>query len=421
MKSNTQSALAFAVFALAAVAACKKDPPKKDEPVAAPADASLAPVALAEAKGDPQKGKELVQKFECNRCHDGAGFAAAEQSKNCVHCHADIVDGKFKAEPAAIAKWIPHVKDITVAPSLTSSAKRFKRSWLEAYILEPNDLRVNLPANMPRLAIATEEAKHIAAYLAEEDDHAAGAVEGDVSHGRQLLETKGCGTCHAFTGISPLPASAVPIAQDPKEFAKGRQLAPDLRYARDRMHPAKIKLWLQDPRAMKADTTMPKIPLSEADAADITAYLTKAELAPLAAKPVPARLPVLTRTVSFEEVDKKVFHKTCWHCHSEPDYAIGEGGPGNSGGLGFKPRGLNLSDYNGIAAGLLDDKGERASVFEKDATGTPRLVRALMARYTEEAGGPTGEVRGMPLAYPPLALEDIQLVETWIAQGRPRK
>ena len=81
---------------------------------------------------------------------------------------------------------------------------------------------------------------------------------------------------------------------------------------------------------------------------------------------------------------------------------------------------MNLSDYNGIAAGYLDDKNERASVFSKEKDDTPRLVRALMARYDEEAGAPTSDVRGMPLGYEALALEDVQLVESWIAQGRPR-
>ena len=70
---------------------------------------------------------------------------------------------------------------------------------------------------------------------------------------------------------------------------------------------------------------------------------------------------------------------------------------------------------------VLDDKGERQSVFMKDDQGVPRMVRALMARHEEEEQNiPTGEVRGMPLGYDALSLEDVQLVETWIAQGRPR-
>jgi hypothetical protein len=187
------------------------------------------------------------------------------------------------------------------------------------------------------------------------------------------------------------------------------------------MSGARVIAWLKDPKAIKADTQMPKIALSESEIRDLAGYILTAEITPPPPKPKPARLPVLTRKVTFKEVDEKVFHRTCWHCHSEPDYsAIGDGGPGNTGGLGFKPRKMILSDYAGIAAGFVDDKGERASVFMKDAEGVPRLVKTLLARHDEEAGAATGDVRGMPLGYEPIAMEDIQLVETWIAQGRPR-
>jgi hypothetical protein len=159
---------------------------------------------------------------------------------------------------------------------------------------------------------------------------------------------------------------------------------------------------------------------TEAEVKDLAGYILTAEVSATPTKAKLVRLPVLTRKVSFKEVDEKVFHRTCWHCHSEPDYAIGDGGPGNSGGFGFKPRGLNLSAYDGIAAGFIDDKNERQSVFAKDKEEVPRLVRALMARYDEEAGAATGTVRGMPLGYDPVSPEEIQLVDTWIAQGRPR-
>lgn len=46
-------------------------------------------------------------------------------------------------------------------------------------------------------------------------------------------------------------------------------------------------------------------------------------------------------------------------------------------------------------------------------------MKALLARH-DEVGGENGPVRGMPLGYDPLSLEEIQLVESWIAQGRPR-
>jgi hypothetical protein len=67
---------------------------------------------------------------------------------------------------------------------------------------------------------------------------------------------------------------------------------------------------------------------------------------------------------------------------------------------------------------LIDDHGERQSAFQPLKNGTPRIVGALLARHAEEAGKSDPEVRGMPLGLPPLPLEDIQLFETWVAQGR---
>ena len=165
---------------------------------------------------------------------------------------------------------------------------------------------------------------------------------------------------------------------------------------------------------------MPEVPLTDAEAQAIAAYIRAVKLAPIALPRVPARLPVLARRVSYDEVSLRVFRKTCWHCHSEPDYAIGDGGPGNTGGFGFKPRGLNLADYEGIAGGALDDQGQRRSIFEETGEGT-RLLRALVSRQEEEAGqSKSATIRGMPLGLPALSPEDIQLVESWIAQGRPR-
>lgn len=424
---RSHAARTGAALALAALlVGCPKKPtPDPSADAGAAALATSASAAPKESPADAARGKELVLTYQCNRCHDGTGHAAAPQNKHCVHCHKDIMEDRFQAAAASIAKWKPRVKELADAPSLEALGKRTSRTWVEGYLRLPVDLRPHLQQSMPRLPMSDADARDIAAYLVPSDaaprpagdpPELAGA---DVGKGRQLLETKGCGSCHVMSGVAAVPSSAPP-AMDPKEFERGHRLAPDLRVTRDRMTAAMLTAWLKDPKAVKPDTPMPKIALTDAEVRDLAAYLLTAEVTSPPPKPKIERLPVLTRKVTFKEVDEKVFHRTCWHCHSEPDYAIGDGGPGNSGGLGFKPRGLNLSDYTGIAAGYIDDKGERASVFAKDAEGVPRIVRALLARHDEEAGGETGAVRGMPLGYEPLPPEDIQLVETWVAQGRPR-
>jgi cytochrome c1 len=372
------------------------------------------------ANGDAEHGKALVKEYECNRCHDGTGLAAAEPSKHCVKCHADIVSGKFNAPPASIAKWKPVVAPLVEVPSLASIGARFTRGWVESYLAEPFDLRPRLVQQMPRLALSRQDVRDIAAHLVPAGE-AAASNAGNAGAGRALLDSKGCGSCHAFTGVSPLAGSAIPVPVDQKTMMRGQVLAPDLRYTRERFSPVKLTAWLRDPKKVKPDTSMPSIPLTEAEVADIATYIQSAELSPL---PTPAkfvRLPVLDRKVLFSEVDTKVLHKVCWHCHAEPDFSIGDGGPGNSGGLGFKPRGLNLASYEGVQAGLFA-KGtkERGSLFAKSKDGTPHIVRSLVARYSEVAGNPQDDVRGMPLGMPPLSAEDIQLVETWISQGRPK-
>lgn len=411
---------AISVAAIGGASGCKKKPPPA--PVA-PAP-SAAP-ALPANSGSVDHGKELVEKFQCNRCHAGLGVEPAPQGKNCVQCHADIVTGIFKAPMTSLTKWRPRVEDLNIAPSLEAMGARFSPRWVESFLLQPRDLRPALKNGMPRLDLTSDEARDIAAYLtrgAVEPPQVVSAAEADMGKGRQLLDTKGCGGCHKFTGVAPLQLSPLPVSLPSGDFSAGTRLAPDLRVTRERFSFNRLVNWLLDPRAVKADTTMPKILFSNEDVRDIAAYILQAELAPLPEPVVPKRLPLLSRPVTYKEVDARIFHRTCWHCHSEPDYAIGDGGPGNSGGFGFKPRGLNLSDYNGLSAGVLEKggTGKRVSIFAPMSDGTPRIIKALMQRHAEAAGEPPGEVRGMPLAYPPIPLEDIQLLETWIAQGRPR-
>ena len=165
---------------------------------------------------------------------------------------------------------------------------------------------------------------------------------------------------------------------------------------------------------------MPEFQLAADDARDIAAYILTTPLAPPAPRPVPPRLPLLERPVKFDEVSEKVFRRTCWHCHGEPDYAAGDGGPGNTGGLGFKPRGINFVDYGSVLAG--ERSTTRASGQPvREGGGRHAADRAGAARAAGRGGGhPDPEVRGMPLGYPPLTAEEIQLVESWMAQGRPR-
>lgn len=386
--------------------------------VAATASARAEP---PEPPGDPARGKALVAQFECARCHEGTGEPTPAMDKQCFGCHVKILEGKFKGPKGAEARWHDRVLGLDQVPSLTASQQRFRRAFITRFLMEPYDLRPRLGPTMPRLAMTREQARDIAAYLAAPEDPAkkvdlAGA---DPARGRKLMEIRACASCHTFTGVPPL-AGATPVKPEERRVAPSIELAPDLRFARDRLRPEALVAWVTSPKSVKPDTLMPDFDLPAADARDIVAYILTAELASPEPRPIPARLPVLDRKVTYDEVSEKVFRRTCWHCHGEADYAAGDGGPGNTGGLGFKGRGINFVSYESVQAGRTDDKDERHSLFEKAADGTPRLIRSLLLRRDEEAGKLDPEIRGMPMGYPALTPEEIQLVETWVAQGRPR-
>ena len=131
--------------------------------------------------------------------------------------------------------------------------------------------------------------------------------------------------------------------------------------------------------------------------------------------------PLLTRHVGFDEVNRRVFSRTCHHCYTDAESSGGDGGPGNTGGFGFAARGVSFFSHASILAGYIDASAARRSLFEPLADGTPRLVAALLARHDEQNQTPRGDVRGMPPALPPLSTEDIQLVASWshVAQGKP--
>jgi mono/diheme cytochrome c family protein len=230
------------------------------------------------------------------------------------------------------------------------------------------------------------------------------------------MDQKGCAGCHAFGGAPDF--TALEAAPSGSDAARAAALAPDLRFTRERFRKDQLLAWLLDPKAIKADTRMPSFGLSVAEASDIASYILGAPLTAERRAPF-AALPLLSRHIAFDEVNRRVFSRTCHHCHTDAESSGGDGGPGNTGGFGFAPRGVSFSSHASILAGYVDARGTRRSLFEPLADGTPRLLAALLARRDELNQTPRSDVRGMPLALPPLSADDIQLVASWVAQGKP--
>ncbi|MCC7385189.1 MAG: c-type cytochrome [Deltaproteobacteria bacterium] len=361
--------------------------------------------------------RALFLRFECHRCHDGTGLAESATDQHCVRCHREIAAGTFDAERSLLLEWQRNLVSLPAVPSLVGSA-RLKQSWIERYLLAPHDLRPNLLATMPRLPLGPEDARTIAAALSPDRPARPARVfsKEEARAGGALFESLGCRSCHRFSG-----GAAAPTATESASAAQGdaRWLAPDLAFTRDRMTADAVIAWLRDPKAIKPDTAMPSLGLDETRAAELAAFLLETPL-PHAVRAAPAKRPLLARRVRYAEVSQRVFRKLCWHCHSAPLRGSGDGGPGNTGGFGYAGRGVDLSSYEGIARGTLGADGHRRSLFAPLPDGTPLLVATLLARHQEEQGSQDPQLVGMPLGLPALPMEDIQLVETWIAQGRRR-
>ncbi|HLK38832.1 MAG TPA: cytochrome C oxidase Cbb3 [Polyangiaceae bacterium] len=422
------AALVLALFVLFATIDCRRGAAT----LGRDRSASLRPA-------DAARGREVVVKFECTRCHAIEGVAAPAKDKQCTGCHEDVARGRVQGTPAQLARWQPKVAELGDVPSLLAVGSRFERDWIRRFLLQPYDLRPALAPTMPRLPLTEEHAADVAAFLSDAsselslgssvrtksplegsgaDDTASVLAGSDAARGRELMSVRGCGLCHRMSGTRPLAGALLP-AQVAADMQRAVRLAPDLRYTRDRWRAAQLVRWLRDPPSVKRDTLMPNMGLDESEAKSVALYVLTTTLGPTEDPPASARLAILDRAVTYDEVASRVFRKTCWHCHGEPDFERGDGGPGNSGGFGFKGRRLNLSDYESTFAGYVDDAGRRSSLFAPVADGTPYVVAAMLARQSEERGQ-RGAMRGMPLGLPSASPEDIQLVETWISQGRRR-
>lgn len=373
--------------------------------------------------GDPERGERLVAKFECHRCHDGTTQSAMADEKHCAHCHDNIVSGRVHAPADVLHRWKAKTADLRDVPSLTAIGARFRPEWLERFLREPHDLRPNLIYSMPRLAISPEDARDLAAHLTKDagTERDTSFESASTESGRRLFEEKSCGHCHSFTGTdAPGPRPSLTSASAAEADRRAIALAPDLRVTRERFRRDALVAWLMDPVKIKPDTRMPNHSLAPDEARALARFIVETPLAPIATNKSPALPPLLDRRVTFTEVQERVLGVTCGHCHGNANAFAGDGGPGNIGGFGFAPKRLDLTSYTGVAAGYVDENGQRQSVFAATPDGTPRLVAALMARHSEESDSASADVRGMPLGLPSVPLEDIQLVATWIAQGRPR-
>lgn len=402
---------------------------------------ALAALALA---GAPN-ASEVLARLECHRCHEVENVAPPPMAKQCAGCHVDLSSAasdpqRMKAGHAeygeAFARFVRRTATLYVDVPPLVSLSRFRASWLRRWLKAPSDLRPHLAESMPRLHLSDADLEALVTGLSA-DDPLPNPTPARLAQGAALFEAKGCATCHLF-GNARFGSQPEALRAFKRPAVSLHARAPDLRHARDRLNREVVVKLLVDPRAVNARASMPALGLTGDEAGVLADYVLAAPLAaPVKAPPkATTKTPAKRRgPVRYEDVDARVFRKVCWHCHSNADFADGDGGPGNTGGFGFKGAGLSLASYEEVMNGSIGPDGEYRSIFRKGETGEPVLLEVLKRRVHENARDfvkpledgrastlePADDSpRGMPLGLPAIEPDDIALVEAWIAAGKPR-
>lgn len=407
------------------------------------------------------RGREVVEAAQCHRCHSisdvsgaGLGVAAADRAQNCVTCHQWILGTKgdaaaIAAQRVSFPDWDRYLETIVHfrrLPDLGTLTRRVDPAFVRAFLDAPFDLRPHLEESMIPLRLSAADKDAVVAYLVGLNGAAAvkagaavvgGAVDAArVEAGRARFVAAGCATCHVVGDRPLVPGFDGAFYRAMGEVAL---LAPDLRHVRARVPRAVLVRFIVDPVSVDPQSVMPKLGLSAGDAEQIADFLLHGELGAGGTAAVGAvgtvavgEVPVLGRKVTYDEVYDEVLGKICVHCHMAPESNDGDGGAGNTGGLGFAGVGLDLESWAGVERGLLRD-GRRVSVLKAGAGEVP-LLWAALERRRHEAGrdhrgvysgfdpgakGADAGRPGMPLGLPPLSMGQLSIVRTWLAQGAP--
>lgn len=358
-------------------------------------------------------GDSVLEHHECFRCHAYEGAKPQKRGVECAGCHVRLSSGQMEDEAS---RYEPKVwerfkrrtaQHYTHVPPL-KGLSRLRTSWLVSFLKAPYDLRPHLSETMIRNTLTDADLAALAQLWGTRADLKPPPKPSAerLTQARALFDAQGCPGCHN-----------VPKAELPAQF-----LAPDLRHTRDRMNFDDVVAYVKEPKRLNPATSMPDLKRPDDEARLLAEWVYFGDLegpAPLSERvppPYDAKAPVPT----YQEVEARVFKAVCWHCHSNPDFANGMGGPGMTGGMGYPARGLSFASFEEVMSGSLDDSGHRQSIFRKGATGEPVLLEVLRARYHEEAtrAGP-GAPTGMPLGLPAINTDDFSLVERWVKGGRP--
>ncbi|HET6317231.1 MAG TPA: c-type cytochrome, partial [Chloroflexota bacterium] len=259
----------------------------------------------ASSKQQEREWGKYIGKHEYEPMHywDLPMMAKGTTESQCAKCHKDVVEvpkaerlntGVFLIERYGcygchkIKGWEGLRK---VGPDLTKITSKTDEEFIFRWIKQPRGFR---PTRMPQLwdvrvnetaeqkARNDVEANAVTAYVVEKSTRLEypEPPKGDLDSGRKTFETVGCLACHRvgsdMRGIEGF------------EMAAYRSHGPNLDGSGSKLNPGWVYAWVKDPKGYWHETKMPRLRLSDKEAADITAYLMSLKNDAFTARPRPA-------------------------------------------------------------------------------------------------------------------------------------
>ena len=205
-------------------------------------------------------GRELIKQFGCFGCHKLPGFEGIRK----VGPDLGTVSGKLTE--AWVQKWLAD-------PKAFKSEARMPKFWFNS-----NNSGVIGGVDWDKRNIA--EINAITKYLFSKSTAKtlpAKNTNGNVAHGKELVESRGCFGCHAVGAITEVP----------NRTQIRRRHGYNLASQGSKVSANWIANWVTNPRDVWPESKMPDLRLSDSEVADITAYLVSLKNPEWEAKPAP--------------------------------------------------------------------------------------------------------------------------------------
>src|SRR5438874_10251627 len=233
-----------------------------------------------------KKYKGAFMQAKCDKCH----------YQELTVAHAPLLS-KGKKLFTDVGCWGCHpiegYNDLAKrGPTLTNISSKTTQGWLHTWVSYPKGWRpaTRMPNFWPGAVDAQsvphhesqkpdevmaqhrklreQEVSAIVAYLWVNSDKAPllaqTAPRGDAAKGKETFDSVGCRGCHVTEKDATARRS---------EASEERDYAPNLWNVADKAKPEWIYSWVKNPKAMWPETKMPDLRLSDAEAANVTAYL----------------------------------------------------------------------------------------------------------------------------------------------------